>query len=408
MNAITLIDLQKHLKRVIALNFQTSLWVKAEILKTNLSRGHLYIELVEKGENNDQVVAQVNAVVWSNRYSQLLTKHGSTLYNMLEEGMQVSLLVQVEFHERFGLKLVIEDIDPAYTYGQLAASREQTYLFLKKEGLLELNKAIQLPALIKRIAVISSPTAAGYQDFIDQLAGNPYGFHFSISLFPAAMQGTAAIAEVSQQLAAIGQQHQRFDAVAVLRGGGARTDLAVFNNIEICKAAAVCPLPLLTGIGHQIDESLIDLIAREKLKTPTAVAEWLIARQLRNLDMLNDILQNIRLSQLDQLYTKNIRFNALSNRLYTAARANWKQKNVVLKQLASDIPLRSRVKLRAAEIEISSLSRLLSTLSLERQLKRGFSIATHNGKIVRDPRQVSKGQQLDLLTEGGQIRLIVD
>lgn len=408
MTAITLVDLQKHLKRVIALNFQTSLWVKAEILKTNVSRGHLYVELVEKSEDNDQVVAQVNAVLWANRYSQLLIKHGSTLYDILAEGMQVSLLVQVEFHERFGLKLVIEDVDTAYTYGKLAASREQTYLFLKKEGLLELNKGIRLPALIKRIAVISSPTAAGYQDFVDQLANNPYGFHFSVSLFPAAMQGVAAVAEVSQQLVLIGQQHEQFDAVAVLRGGGSRTDLAVFDNIDICRAAALCPLPLFTGIGHQIDESLLDLIAREKLKTPTAVAEWLIARQLRNLDALTEIFQKIRLSHLDKLYTKSVRFNALYTRLQTAVWANWQQKDRTVKQLASDIPQRARMKLRVAGVEISNLDRLTHTLSIDSQLKRGFSIATHNGKVIRDPRQLSKGQTVDLLTQGGRIRLIVD
>lgn len=408
MTAITLVDLQKHLKRVIALNFQTNLWVKAEILKINFSRSHLYIELVEKGDENDHIVAQVNAVIWSNRFNQLFEKYGLTLRDMLQEGMQVSLLVQVEFHERFGLKLIVEDIDPAYTYGQLAASRQQTFLSLKKEGLLELNKGVRLPTLVKRIAVISSPTAAGYQDFIDQLTNNPYGFHFSVSLFPAAMQGTAAISEVSQQLTLIAQQRQRFDAVAVLRGGGARTDLAVFNNIDICRAAALCPLPLLTGIGHQIDESLLDLIAQEKLKTPTAVAEWLIARQLKNLDTLNGILKNIQYCHLDKLYIKNIRYSALYNRVYTATQSNWKQKETSLQQLANDIPQRARMKLRAAEVEINNLSRLLTILRLDNQLKRGFSVATHNGKIVRDPQQLSKGAQVKLLTEGGSITLVVD
>ncbi len=408
MTAITLVDLQQHLKRVIALNFQTAIWVKAEILKINFSRSHLYIELVEKGNENDHIVAQVNAVIWSNRFNQLLGKHGLALHDMLQEGMQVSLLVQVEFHERFGLKLIVEDIDPAYSYGQLAASRQQTYLFLKKEGLLELNKGVHLPALVKRIAVISSPSAAGYQDFVDQLTNNPYGFHFSVHLFPAAMQGTAAISEISQQLALIAQQREQFDAVAVLRGGGARTDLAVFNNIDICRAAAVCPLPLLTGIGHQIDESLLDLIAREKLKTPTAVAEWLIATQLKNLNTLNKILQNIRLCHFDKLYVKSIRYNYLYNRLNTAVESNWKQKDVSLQQLASDIPQRARMKLRAAEVEINNLSRLLTILRLDNQLKRGFSVATHNGKIVRDPRQLSKGAQVKLLTEGGSITLVVD
>lgn len=407
MTAITLVDLQKHLKRVIALNFQSSLWVKAEILKTNLSRGHLYIELVEKGEDNDHIVAQNNAVIWSNRYSQLLQKHGDILYNILEEGIQVSLLVQIEYHERFGLKLVVEDVDPAYTFGKLAASREQTYLQLANEKLLERNKAIPLPALIKRIAVISSPTAAGYQDFIDQLANNPYGFHFSVRLFPAAMQGTAAIEEVSQQLARIGEQAARFDAVAVLRGGGARTDLAIFNNFDICKAAALCPLPLLTGIGHQVDESLLDLIAREKLKTPTAAAEWLITRQLKNLDTLNEIFQYIRMRQLDKLYVKSMRFNNLHNRLQSAVKARWKHKEVALQYLANEIPQRANMKLRAADVEISNLHRLLSSLRVDNQLKRGFSIATHNGKIIRTPLQLSKGDQVDLLTQGGRIILIV-
>ena len=275
---LKLSELNGMVKKAVGEAFTAPIWVIGEIseLKTNRS-GHCYLVLIEKGENEDVIVAQARATIWSYTFRMLRPYFESTTGQQLTEGLKVLVSVSVEFHELYGYSLNIRDIDPTYTLGDMARRRREIIARLQAEGVAEMNKELELPLVPQKIAIISSPTAAGYQDFIDQLTNNQAGYHFDLKLFPAIMQGNQAESSIIGALEQIYLYENFFDAVVIIRGGGSQADLNCFDNYNLAYYITQFPLPVITGIGHEKDDSIVDLVAHTRLKTPTAVAEFLIS-----------------------------------------------------------------------------------------------------------------------------------
>ena len=258
--------------------FSEQYWIVAEIGELKVNRaGHCYLELIEKSKNSDEILARTRATIWSWQFRFIQPYFESATGRALAAGLKILTAATVEFHEVYGLSLNIKDIDPTYTLGDLAQKRQEIINRLTEEGIIDMNKELELPDIPSRIAIISSPTAAGYEDFMNQLYQNPAGYAFHTRLFEATMQGNNAALSIMNALDEIFGVHQSFDAVVIIRGGGSQMDLACFDHYELAQHIAQFPLPVLTGIGHEKDESIADLVAHTKLKTPTAVAEFLIS-----------------------------------------------------------------------------------------------------------------------------------
>ena len=304
---LKLSELNGRVKKTIGETFNAPIWVIGEIseLKTNRS-GHCYLVLIEKEENGDAIIAQARATIWSYTFRMLQPFFESTTGQQLTEGLKVLVSVSVEFHELYGFSLNIRDIDPTYTMGDMARRRREIIARLKADGVAEMNKELILPLVPQRIAVISSPSAAGYGDFIDQLTQNDGKYHFYTRLFPAIMQGNQAESSIIGALEQIYQYDYFFDAVVIIRGGGSQADLSCFDNYNLAYYITQFPLPVITGIGHEKDDSIVDIVAHTRLKTPTAVAEFLISgvKQFdQHLDELKNSFLEIIQKMLDQ--TKN-------------------------------------------------------------------------------------------------------
>jgi len=289
---LKLSELNGMVKKSIGEAFNSPIWVIGEIsdLKTNRS-GHCYLNLIEKEENGDAIVAQARATIWSYTYRMLQPYFETTTGQQLTEGIKVLVSVSVEFHELYGYSLNIRDIDPTYTMGDMARRRREIITRLQSEGVADMNKELELPLVPQKIAIISSSTAAGYQDFIDQLTNNPAGYHFDLRLFPAVMQGNQAETSIISALEQIYLYENFFDAVVIIRGGGSQADLSCFDNYNLAYFITQFPLPVITGIGHEKDDSIVDLVAHTRLKTPTAVAEFLISG-VTQFDLHLDDLKN--------------------------------------------------------------------------------------------------------------------
>ncbi len=291
-NYITLSALQGQLRTVIERYAGETQWVVAEIseCKVNYS-GHCYLELVERQQEGKAPVAQARGVIWASTYKMISGYFRFQTGSDLEKGMKVLVKCGVSYHAVYGLSLVISDIDPSYTLGETERLRRQTIAQLQEEGVFDMNRDFELPAVVQRIAVVSSPKAAGYRDFMQELAASPY--RFEVRLFGAVMQGDAAEGSIVEALDAVAAQGDEFDAVAIIRGGGSTSDLGCFDNYRICAYVAQFPLPVLTGIGHDKDVSVADMVAHTSLKTPTAVAAFLVGRSAEFYDRAAGLYDNL-------------------------------------------------------------------------------------------------------------------
>ena len=276
---ISLLELNQKIRNVMETNFPDTYRVVAEIseIKVN-ARGHCYLELIEKAPDSDQPAARARAMIWAYTFRILKPYFETTTGQTLTAGIKVLVEAEVTFHEVYGLSLNIKDIDPAYTLGEMAVKRKEIIEQLRREGILEMNKQLPFPLVPQRIAIISSETAAGYQDFVHQLLNHPGRYHFDLELFPAMMQGKEAGDTIIAALETIYKREKDFDVVAIIRGGGSQADLSSFDNYRLAQHIAQFPLPVITGIGHEKDETVADLVAFAGLKTPTAVAEFILDR----------------------------------------------------------------------------------------------------------------------------------
>ena len=433
MTSLSLYQLNQLIKESLRQVIPTTVWLRAEIhnITTNYS-GHCYLDLIEKSEHNDQIIAKQRATIWASTYRLLAHKFYSATGGTLQAGMNILVEVSVEFHELYGLSLNIKDIDPTYTLGELQRRRLEIIQRLKKHGLIDKNRQLPMPRLIKRIAIISSPTAAGYSDFIHQLNHNPHGFTYQTTLFPAIMQGPqteesillALDKIINSQLSTL-----NFQLVVIIRGGGATSDLQAFDSEQLAVRCANFPLPIITGIGHLRDETILDLVAHKNLKTPTAVAEYIISHTLE-LDMylleLGDRIQKSVILRLEQ--EKNI-LTSLSAyipqyalRLLTASdnKLTALQHRIELK--TADFIAHNRLSLDRKSDQLSTIInkqlqeqhnnlKLIETklqlLDPQQLLKKGYSFTTHNGKLVTSVTQLTSGDTITTTLADGTIDSIV-
>ncbi len=403
----SLSELNTYIRRVVALNFSEPLWVRCELASVKHSRGHLYLELLEKDGTSDDIIAQAQAVLWGRRRQELEQKFVQEFSAMFTEGQAVHLLVRVDYHERYGLKLIVEDIDPEYTLGAMAWRRHQVVEQLRAAGDLGRNAKVPLPVVLQRLAVISAAGAAGWADFRHQLQENPPGYTFQVRLFEAAMQGLQAAPEVTAQLSAIQAQAHAFDAVCILRGGGSRLDLAAFDDLGLGRAVAACTLPVLVGIGHEVDRTVLDLVAHRSLKTPTALADFLVDRN-RSFEE-NLAVEQQRMHRLAgyRLEDERRRLRQLRHMALLAGRTLWQQAHMRLSAWEEGLPRWAERTLRQAQLRLEEEERYLTAVDPETVLKRGYSLVYQDGRLVTAAAAVEPGTELDIRLAEGQIQATV-
>lgn len=403
---ITLSELQQQVTAVLAERFPLPVWVTAEIaeLKVNYS-GHCYLELVEKGEADGIPKAQARAVIWRSHYPRLAACFEAETGQQPAAGMKVLVKATVNYHERYGFSLQITDLDAAYTVGDMERQRQQTIARLKQEGVWEMNREVPLPAVVQRIAVVSSRQAAGYQDFCKELQKSPY--EFRIELFDAFMQGTAAEDSIVSALGAIAEQGDRFDAVVLIRGGGSASDLNCFNAYRLCAHIAQFPLPVLTGIGHDKDTSVADLVAHTALKTPTAVAGWLVDRMTRVegwLDTaalaLHDAAVTLSRSHLLRLERLQGDLNGLCEGLLSQRRTELERLLERLTDACKQLTDRERTRLESA-------FQLVESRSPRHILRLGFAIVRNGSKPLVSVRGLRTDDPLTVELADGTLQAAV-
>ncbi len=399
----TLLELHQFLKRVVAINLPDTIWVTCEIMQIGNARGHYYIDLIEKDAVTQQIVAQSQAVMWSGTYYRLKKKFGTNFHNLLQSGIQVMIEVRVDFSERYGLKLVIENIDPAYTLGQMQMQRQATIEQLKKEQLFDKNSQLSLSIVPQRIAVISSETAAGLQDFLQELKTNKYSYQFDYQLFTAAMQGQFVEQEVIKALQEIKQQQNDFDVVIIIRGGGSKLDLSGFDNFKLCQAVANFPLPILTGIGHDVDESIADLVAHTSLKTPTAVATFLIDRFSSYDLIINELYQKLKQQTQHYLNSNNQILEHWEQQLKYSIKTQMFNSERMLDYIDTEIPKIVRTRLRSAVAGLDLIEKTIQLLNPENALKRGFTLTTKDGKIIKSITTLKQNDRIETHFGDGKI-----
>ncbi len=402
----TLYELNNLIKAEIGYAFPAAYWVTAEIADSKCNqRGHCYLELVEKDDS--RTIAQIKATIWAYEYRKIAHKFESVTGEKLRPGMKILLLASVTFHEVYGLSLNVRDIDPAYTMGEMARKKREVIERLKKEEIIGMNKDLPLPLVPQRVAVISSPTAAGYGDFFNQLDNNPYGYGFIHVLFPALMQGKEAEASIISALDRIRKTNRLFDMAAIIRGGGSVVDLNCFDGYPLASHICRFPLPVITGIGHEKDDTVVDLVAHTRMKTPTAVAEFLISGVRGFEERILDLQSRIVTFADRMMKDENHRLQSLGQRLrYIPVRLSAAVENrlaVLEKGLFSGM---SRT-MQKEKDRLWRMEQAVRHLDPQNILRRGYSITRNKGKVVKDASSVGKGDVIETKLYNGSITSVV-
>ena len=408
LNVFSLYDLGTLIKRVISLNFQDKIWVKAEISGCKVVRGSAYLELVEKEEGqSDKIIAQQSAVIWQGTLQKLNGKLSEPITGFLEIGREVLVLVQIDFNVRYGLKLVIDDIDPAYTLGKLFQQRQELEKLIFTEKLHEPNKLIPLAPVIQRIAVLSNEQAAGYQDFVHQLTENSMNYAFSLTLYPISLQGNLVEETVLIQLAEILKADTAFDAVLILRGGGSKLDLAGFDSIKICRAISSFPIKIITGIGHEVDETLSDIVAGISLKTPTAVAEYLLYHNQNFEASIQKMMLIINDKTRYKVQQSKLKLLRCQHELSLRPMRVIDRTNTKLQNIQQYLPNLIINRLKKEEVKLSFFQRLIELANISNTLKRGFTITKvlPGNKPLND--NIMPNVEVETLWEKGSFRSII-
>ena len=428
MKTLTLYELNYIVKRTLQMTLDQTYWVKAEISEMQANR-HCYMELVQKDPKTHDIEARAKAQVWATTWNLLRPTFERATGQRLAAGMEILVEVKVTFHELYGFSLNIIDIDPTYTLGDMARRRMEIIQRLRDEGVFTMNKELPLPRLMKRIAVISSATAAGYGDFCNQLYNNSAGLAFETSLFPASMQGNETELSVINALNRIAEQAGLWDVVVITRGGGSTSDLNAFDSLELAENVAQFPLPVITGIGHERDDTIIDLVSHTRVKTPTAAAEFIIQHQEAELNMILDMEDLINTTAARIVDDEKTRLRMLTNRL-PASCANYTAREEVkiarimtaIEAKATQMADKERNKidmalqrLKAASANI--ISREWRRIELAEAktktadpmtiLRLGYSITKVNGRVVTDISNIKKGDCLETALANGVVRSTV-
>lgn len=402
---ITLFELNRLVREAIEDALPMEYWVEAELSECRESRGHCYMELIQKDEQTATPIAKASAKCWANKWLTIRPYFERTTGQQLHAGMKVLLQVYPQFHEAYGFSWIVTDIDPTYTLGDMARKRQEIIQKLKAEGVFDLQKELQLPVFCQRIAVISSQTAAGYGDFCNQLADNPYGFKFETQLFPAIMQGEGVEQSIISALEQI--YDMPFDCVVIIRGGGATSDMSGFDTLALAENVANFPIPIITGIGHERDESILDMISHTRVKTPTAAAALLI-------DHLKGVLETIEGAQSmithyvqQKLSIANSQLSIISEaipRLFSIVKTRQEAK---IDALYTRLPMLIERRFTSESHRLQLMDEKLKALDPTLLLARGYSITMHNGRAVKDASQLPPGAEIESRLAKGTIHSVI-
>lgn len=399
---LTLYELNRLVHEVVEEDLPHTYWVEAELSEAREVRGHCYMELVQydvmsqlSGSTGRTPIARASAKCWQNRWSQIRPRFEQVTGQPLHAGMKVLLSVSANFHEAYGFSWIVSDIDPTYTIGDMARKRQEIIRTLHEEGIFDLQRELTLSPFARRIAVISSENAAGYGDFCNQLADNEYGFSFVTQLFPAIMQGEQVEESIIKALERVyslspspspkGEGDWEWDAVVIIRGGGATADLSGFDTLALAENVAQFPLPVITGIGHERDESIIDMVSHTRVKTPTAAAAFLIDNLATTLSAIED------------LQTRAV--NSVKDRI-SAAMAQ-------LSLFSSQLPSLAKYCIQRKRHRLELLAQRTLSLDPTQLLRRGYSITLKDGHIVRDASMLQPGDEIETILENGKIQSII-
>ena len=429
MKTVTLFELNNLVREVISSTLSEEYWVEAELSEVHEVRGHCYMELIQKELFSNTPVAKASAKCWKNKWSLLREKFAKVTREGLKPGMKVLLKVYADFHEAYGFAWIVTDINPEFTMGDMARKRQEIIETLKREGVFELQKELVLPQFAQRIAVISSENAAGYGDFCHQLADNPQQLKFYTRLFPAVMQGEGVEESVIGALNSINENIEKFDAVVIIRGGGATSDLSGFDTLRLAENVANFPIPIITGIGHDRDESIVDMVAHTKVKTPTAAAALLIDHLNlvleRLLDAQAELIAAVRhRSELEQ--ARLVRMSEKIPMLFSLVKTRQEQRierhltNITaslndklsrehhrLSLIESQLGPTLLQQMTKENYRLQLLQQRLEALNPQRLLQRGYSITLCKGKVVRDARQLKAGDEIETKLANGKITSII-
>ena len=380
-------------------------WVEAELSECRETRGHCYMELIQKDELSATPVAKAPAKCWANKWLTIRPYFERITGQQLHAGMKVLLQVYPQFHEAYGFSWIVNDIDPTYTIGDMARKRQEIIKKLKDEGVFDLQKELRLPMFCQRIAVISSQTAAGYGDFCNQLADNPYGFKFETQLFPATMQGEGVEQSIINALERI--YDTDYDCVVIIRGGGATSDMSGFDTLALAENVANFPIPIITGIGHERDESILDMVSHTRVKTPTAAAAFLIEHLKEVLDVIDNSQDRITRYAQQKLTTLNSQLAIVSEsipRLFSLVKTRQESKLDIFEQrMRTSIDRR----LTSESHKLELISEKLKALDPTLLLARGYSITMHNGHAVKDASTLPPGTEIETRLAKGTIHSII-
>jgi exodeoxyribonuclease VII large subunit len=392
---IRLSELQKVIRDKLYESFPGYYWVIAEIaeMKVN-SAGHCYLELTDNDDSFNKVTARVRATIWSSRYNIISAMFASVTGVTLQPGISILFKATVDYHELYGLSLNISDIDPKYTVGEIALKREAIIRRLISEGIMEMNKSLEIPLYPRRIAVISSQKAAGYQDFVRQLTSNAYGYVFETQLFDTVMQGELTESSVTSSLDTIASMADNFDAVAIIRGGGSQTDLSWFDNYNISYLITQFPIPVITGIGHDKDLTVADMTAWKALKTPTAVADFFVSQTLYAESIIDNMASLLSSTSMELINKNYERLARCRQSIALASASALRGRSESIKFLGERLIRSSDTAIKLTRERINTFDKELTHLNPINVLKRGFTITTKEGIIVRDHHSLKAGDNI--------------
>jgi exodeoxyribonuclease VII large subunit len=405
METLSLYELNRLIRLTLHRGLSNAYWVQAELSEVREAyNGHCYIELVQKSEQGNTFVAKARGSIWANVYRMLKPYFENTTGQRFVAGIKVLLQVSVDFHEQYGLSLTVHDIDPTYTLGDMARRRREILMQLESEGVLTLNKELSMPMLPQRVAVVSAAGAAGYGDFCDQLMHNPYGFVFYPRLFPAVMQGDRVEESVIAALDSIISDDTQWDVVVIIRGGGATSDLSGFDTYLLATNCAQFPLPIITGIGHERDDTVLDVVAHTRVKTPTAAAEFLIARLVDAADALNAQVEALAHVVNMRMRSEEQRLTQIAAQLpYLFSLAHTRQMHRI-EQLESHLRTSLKQLMVKETHRLQLIEQVTESASPQLMLQRGYSITRCNGKVVRDASILSPGVLLTTEFADGMVQ----
>lgn len=400
---LTLYSLNNMVRAAVSNGVPYRYWVTGELSEVReASNGHCYIELVQRDEATNEFVAKARGTVWARVYSLLRPYFLEQTGQPFAAGLKVLLQVTVGFHELYGYTLDVCDIEPAFTIGDIARQRRLIIERLTAEGVIDLNKQLPFPLLPQRVAVISSATAAGYDDFCDQLLGNRYGYVFYPHLFPAPMQGSRVEAGIIEALNRIAENMDMWDVVVIIRGGGATSELGCFDTYDLANNCAQFPLPIITGIGHRRDESLLDIVAHTSVKTPTAAAELLVQSMQERENELVKAMQDISAAVTQRVSAEQKWLHALASRIPVDTAYYLKNEQLQLQSRIQRLQATVVQSLTEQRHRLNLCEKAFEAASPERILSLGYSITRVNGKAVRSAAEVAPGDEVTTYLAAGE------